>query len=84
MFMAKKDDAKSVAKKKVAEDKGKILKFLKTKKGIISIFSSLIVLALFTYVIIWNILYVKVTFDTSGGDEMKPIYIRKNSVLDSK
>lgn len=62
--------------------KDKVLEFAKTKKGRIIILSSLF--SLFVLITIWNIMFVKVTFNTDGGDKMKSIYIMKNSVLDEK
>lgn len=55
--------------------------FFKTKKGIISLIVFGILFLLTISIAVWNILYVKVSFNTNGGNEIKSIYIRKGSQL---
>ncbi|MBE6147152.1 MAG: hypothetical protein E7168_02330 [Firmicutes bacterium] len=57
--------------------------FLKTKKGIICIVGA-IFLIIVSGIFIWNLLYVKVSFNTNGGNILESIYIKKGTQLEKE
>lgn len=73
--MLKKEDKK--LEKELTNNK---LGFFKNKKIIISLISILL-LILAVIISIWNIQYVKVKFDTNGGNVIKSMYIKKGTQL---